>query len=340
MKILFIGDPHLRINDFEQSVKFLRWVEEVVRDLGPQVDLVCNLGDTFHNHAVLRSEILKEFRDHVINITSMKEYWYVLGNHDQYKPKDAKYHALQPFLNIPKFTVFDETVHFDNDNSPYKGITVVPYVQKFDDFPTKTQSICITHNTFVGADYGFKREDCGINADKVVTDVIISGHIHKRQTFGKVIYPGTPYAHNANDVDQTKGLLLFDTASFEQKFIESPFPKWRSIEFEIDQVNNIASLHTMLEKELNNTDKWILKVTGPKAELSAYFKSKKYFKLTADKNVIVKANPTDSEKQNRVQIKSSGANDIISEYVNKVYSGGADKSLIIRKAQEIIKNIQ
>ena len=68
MKILFIGDPHLRMNNFEQSVSFLRWVEEQVQVLKP--DVICNLGDTFHNHAVLRSELLKEFRDHVVTCTN------------------------------------------------------------------------------------------------------------------------------------------------------------------------------------------------------------------------------------------------------------------------------
>lgn len=333
MKILFIGDPHLRINHFEQSVAFLRWVEQVADEYSPNV--VCNLGDTFHNHAVLRSELMEEFRRHVSTITANRPYWYVLGNHDQYKPKDNKYHALQPFAGMNNLVIFDEIRNLNSHD-----ITVVPYVQKFEDFPRSTNRVCITHNTFIGADYGFKREDCGINADKINADIIISGHIHKRQSFGNVIYPGTPYAHSANDVDQTKGLLLFDTATYEQKFIESPFPKWRSIEFEIDQLNNVAHLHTMLDTELDSVNKWILKVAGPKAELSAYFKSKKYFDLIKGKNVVVKTNPTDSDKQNRVQIKSSTVNDIISEYVDKVYNGGADKSLIIQKAQEIIKNIQ
>ena len=303
-------------------------------------DIVCNLGDTFHNHAVLRSELLTEFKRHVVAVSSTTPYWYVLGNHDQYKPKDNKYHALQAFEEIQNFTVFDKVVHFDNKNSPYNGISVVPYVQEFDHFPETTQAICITHNTFIGADYGFKREDCGVNADRISADVIISGHIHKRQSFGKVIYPGTPYAHNATDVDQTKGLLLFDTKTFEQQFIESPFPKWRSLEFEIEQSSPITALHAMLVSELDSDNKWILKVTGPRAELSAYFRSKKYFELTKDKNVVVKANPIDAEKQNRVQIKSSSVDNIISEYVQKVYNGGIDKSLIIHKAQEIIKDIQ
>lgn len=333
-KILFIGDPHLRMNNFEQSISFLRWVEKVTKEHNP--DIVCNLGDTFHDHAVLRSELLKEFSDHVHNITngSSVKYWYVLGNHDQYKPKDNKYHALQLFEHNPNIRIFDKTETVTLDSGP---VTVVPYVQKFEDFPTQTSSICITHNTFIGADYGFKREDCGIDAGKISADIIISGHIHKRQSFGKVCYPGTPYAHGASDVDQTKGLLLFDTSNFEQTFIESPFPKWRSIEFEVSHDNPLVNLQSLLELELNDTDKWIIKASGPKVELAAFFKSKPYLELTKGKKVVSKAIPTDKAKQ-KVQIKATSIENIMGEYIDKVYDGGLDKQLILQKTLDIIEN--
>lgn len=329
-KILFIGDPHLRMSNFDQSVKFLRWVEEQVDIHRP--DIVCNLGDTFHDHAVLRSELLKEFEDHVYNCAdSCNEYWYVLGNHDQYKPKDNKYHALQTF-NIPKLRVFDEI-----ENIPEMNITVIPYVQRFEDFPYNTLPIVLTHNTFIGADYGFKREDAGVNADKVSADIIISGHIHKRQSFGKVVYPGTPFAHSISDVDQTKGLLLFDTVSYTQSFIESPFPRWRQIEFEVTQDNPLSNLHQLLKIELNDVDKWIIKVTGPKVELAAYFKSKEYMTIIKGKNVVSKAIPTDNNKQ-KVQIKATSIESIMSEYVDKVYDGSLDKQLILQKTLDIIND--
>lgn len=329
-KILFIGDPHLRINDFEQSIALLRWIESVAREHKP--DVVCNLGDTFHNHAVLRSELMKEFRDHIYNINYTSTYWYVLGNHDQYKPKDNKYHALQSFDQHEGFVIFDRP------RTDILDITIVPYVQKFEDFPLDTNRICITHNTFIGADYGFRREDCGIDADKVSADIIISGHIHKRQTFGKVIYPGTPVAHNASEVDEVKGLLLFDTATLEQQFIPSPFPTWKSKEFTIGQSFSLDDLNKEVSS-LDSLNKWLIKITGPKAELSHYLKSKKHTSSLEGKNIVIKLNLIDSEKQNRVKIQASSPSNIVSEYVDKVYNGSIDKQLIIRRANEIINSL-
>ena len=332
-KILFIGDPHLRINDFEQSIALLRWIESVAIEYKP--DIVCNLGDTFHNHAVLRSEIMKEFNDHIDTIAGSCQYWYVLGNHDQYKPKDSKYHALQSFSNRNgRFIVFDQPrVDLNSMN-----ITIVPYVQNFADFPLNTNKICITHNTFIGADYGFRREDCGIDADKVSADIIISGHIHKRQIFGKVVYPGTPVAHNATDVDEVKGLLLFDINTLEQQFIPSPFPAWKSVSFKIDETFNLEDLYLGVES-LDTVNRWLLKITGPRAELTQYLKSKKHLKSIEGKNTVIKLDLIDAEKQNRIKIQASSPSLIVSEYVDKIYSGSLDKQLIIRKAQEIINNL-
>ncbi|NJO52546.1 MAG: hypothetical protein HC840_27650, partial [Leptolyngbyaceae cyanobacterium RM2_2_4] len=120
MKVLFIGDPHLRINKFQMAKDFFDWIHRVIEEHQP--NLVVNLGDTFHDHAVLRSELLEEFRIHVKKVTEKygKTYIYVLGNHDQYKPKDAKYHALQNFKNISDFLVIEETINlFDMTFVPF-----------------------------------------------------------------------------------------------------------------------------------------------------------------------------------------------------------------------------
>jgi DNA repair exonuclease SbcCD nuclease subunit len=328
-KILFIGDPHLRTNNFQQSVQLLHWIEEVANTYNP--DIVCNLGDSFHDHATLRSELLKEFYDHATRIAAKMPYWYVLGNHDMHTPRSSKYHALQTF-NINNFTVFDKVSEIDN-------ITVVPYLVDHKDFPTTTKSICITHNTFIGSDYGFKIENTGVDADSISADIIISGHIHKRQSFGKVIYPGTPIAHNANDVDQSKGLMLFDTTTHEQQFIESPFPNWKSLEFAVNSSFTTQDLHTTLTSLLNSKDKWVLKISGYKVELTAYFESKQYLQLISDKSVTIKSTFLDTNKNNKIQIKSLSDFSIISEYIDKVYSGTIDKNTLLDKVQQILKNI-
>src|ERR1700677_1511601 len=98
--ILFIGDPHLKITRFDLACSFLTWVTQVAIKLQP--DWVVNLGDTFDTHAVVRSELQVEFKNHVNTIMDhgVSKYFYVLGNHDFYKPTSSKYNALQVMENL------------------------------------------------------------------------------------------------------------------------------------------------------------------------------------------------------------------------------------------------
>jgi DNA repair exonuclease SbcCD nuclease subunit len=330
MKILLIGDPHLKISKFDLSCRFLAWIGETVKSVSP--DMVVNLGDTFDTHAILRSEVLGEFYKHVKQIVEICPYYYVIGNHDMFKPNDSKYHALQSF-EVNGFTIVSNRLDVGD-------ITFVPYIHDIKEFPVNTNKICVAHQTFVGADYGFYRPDIGVDADVVSADIIISGHIHKRQMFGKVIYPGTPFAQNADDVDQDKGVMLFDTDTYKYSFIDSPFPKWRSLEYEVSSDLSFDKIHEDIIRETNIVDNWIISITAPRAELSAYANSKQVSNLRQKVQIRFKFHYNDKQKVDRVKIKSSKVSDVVSEYIDKVYQGSIDKSIIKSKALEILTKVK
>lgn len=330
MKLLFIGDPHLSINKFDLSCRFLEWISEVVQNNKP--DYVVNLGDTFHNHAILRSEILSEFQKHINDVARQCPYIYVLGNHDLFKPNDSKYHALQT-IHHNNLTIVDRRIDM-------LGMTFIPYMPDYTQFPYDTDKIVVAHQTFTGADYGFYRPDLGVDADKLDAEIVISGHIHKRQTFGKVIYPGTPFAQNADDVDQSKGLMLFDTDTYKYSFIESPFPKWKSMIFEVSQDLSMDDVHETIVEGINRTDNWLIDITAPRAELVAYIASKQVVLLTQNANIRFKSTYSEKNKQTKIQIKSSSIDDIVYEYVDKIYQGSIDKTSIKTKALEILTKVR
>lgn len=330
-KILFIGDPHLKITKFDISCKFLNWIGEVVKTTRP--DYVINLGDSFDTHSVIRSEILGEFKKHIEQITNLAPYIYILGNHDMYRPNDSKYHALQTLKEMDRFTVVDEPMDL-------LGITMVPYIHDFKQFPKDTQKIVVAHQTFTGADYGFYRPDLGVDADLVAADIIISGHIHKRQMFGKVIYPGTPFAQNADDVNQSKGVMLFDTDTYKYSFIESPFPKWKSMKFDITQDLTIHEMHESLEEGLTENDNWIVTVEGPKAELAGYMNSSLYLALQQKYSLRFIPKYNDKDKHIKIKIKSSSTDEVICDYVDKVYQGTMNKSELKTKALKVLTKVR
>ena len=325
MTLLLIGDPHLKITRFDLAVQFLNWVTELAVKLKP--DMVVNLGDTFDTHAVVRSELMTEFKNHAETITAEGiDYWYVLGNHDFYKPTSSKYHALQTMNGFDNhFLVVDQRLDFQN-------ITFLPHYPDHKQFPKDTREICIAHQTFIGADYGYNRPDVGVDPATIAAEIIISGHIHMRQGFGKVIYPGTPYAQSSDDIDQFKGVMLFDTKTYQQKFIQCPLPMWRGVKFDLRDGE-------APDLSFNNKDHWVVECTGPKAEVIAFRDSDEF--KQAKKGCDVKFIPKFTDKEKRlVQIEAVSMDKIMTEWTEKIYQGNIDKQLIASKAIEILAKVR
>jgi DNA repair exonuclease SbcCD nuclease subunit len=335
-KVLFIGDPHLKITRFDLAKQFLSWINSVVENEKP--DLVVNLGDTFDTHAVVRSEVMTEFMLHVEQVKKTCPYVYLLGNHDQYKPNDSTYHALSHLKGkIKDFYVVDEIVDlFD--------MTFVPYMHNKDNFPKKTLPICVAHQTFKGADFGDITTKDGVDADSIEEcQLIISGHIHKRQRINsgsgaELYYIGSPFSQSASDINQIKGVAIIETSTLKEKFIQSPLPMWKGLRYEISAAMSADDVHEDLMINLNDVDHWVVELTGPKAEILGYLGSKKGKSITTGRDVKIKTVFTDKEKR-QVRIEATSLNSIVSQYIDKVYSGSIDKNTLKEKAIELFNSL-
>ena len=327
-----MGDPHLKITKFDLAIRFLKEVEEVEKRENP--DLTVFLGDLFDSHAVVRSEIMGEFRSYLLRHKRPRVY--VLGNHDQFTPRDSKYHALQTFSNLyDGFHVVDKT-------QDLYGMTFVPYIHLFSEFPKETLPICIAHQTFIGADYGYTNADAGVDAEAVSADVIVGGHVHKRQSFGKVIYPGSAFAQGINDIDQDKGLMMFDTDTYQYRFIETSLPQWYGMKLELGPDYGIEDFHNDLFHYVSEGDNWVVDITGPRVEINAYLASKDFTWLKKDckinSNLRIRPIYTDTQHK-QVKIRSVAPETIITDYVEQVYGGVLDKSDVAAKALELFKEV-
>lgn len=336
MRVLFVGDPHLKITRFDLAKQFLDWINLTIEQHRP--DLVVNLGDTFDTHAVVRSEILTEFLQHVERVQKVCPYVYLLGNHDMYRPNDNKYHALKHLKGkIKAFDVVDEPKNI-------QGMTFVPYVHKPEDFPKQTLPICVAHQTFKGADFGDITTKDGVDASSIDgAQLIISGHIHKRQRMAsslnggpEVLYCGSPFSQSAADINQTKGVSIIDTNTYSEEFIVCPLPMWRGVKYELTPNFSTQDMHEDLMETLNDIDHWVVEITGPKAEIIGYLSSKKGKSLTVGRDLKIKTIFTDKEKR-QVRIEATSLSSIVSDYIDKVYSGSIDKNILKEKAHNFNK---
>jgi DNA repair exonuclease SbcCD nuclease subunit len=335
-RVLFIGDPHLKINRFDLALNFLSWLDKTIEEQKP--DLVVNLGDTFDTHAVLRSEVLNEFMKHVYRVLDQGiPYVYLLGNHDMYKPNNAKYHALLSFKNkIENFYVVDEVCNLF-------GMTFVPYQHNIANFPLDSLPVVVAHQTFIGADYGPIRDTIGVDPGRLTScEIVISGHIHTRQrlvgesTRCDILYVGSPFSQSASDVDQVKGITVFDLATYAETFIQCPLPAWRRLSAVVSQHTTIEMIHGMvLELIKDSKDHWVFELEGPQAEMTGYLGSKDYLDAIVGVDVKVKTKFTDKEKK-KVAIEAKSMEHILSEYIVKVYSGSIDKDELMKRAKLVL----
>jgi DNA repair exonuclease SbcCD nuclease subunit len=240
LKILRVGDPHVKINNLAESEKLMMFVAKQAQI--HKVDRIELLGDLFHTHAVVRVEIMdfwnKWLRTLSANITTIV----LVGNHDQVGDHSSRQHALMLFKNInDKLFIVDSA--FDCDNVGY-----LPYMHDEEEFVREANLLIdrgakyiVCHATFQGSKYenGFYAPE-GFNLDRINAPLVISGHIHARQRFGKVIYPGTAKWDTLSDANEPKGLWLVTHSDDTGEILEETF---------IDTSNVVSPIFSLEWKE-------------------------------------------------------------------------------------------
>ncbi len=213
MKILRVGDPHIRPQNLMEAERLMGYVKQVV--INAKVDRLEILGDLFHTHAIVRLEVLEFWNRWLQELSDIVETIVLVGNHDMPGNYGIEKHALTVFKRIQngRLKIIDKPTVFGQ-------LVYCPYIHSEDEFLTAVHSIdgtesktLICHAEFSGSQYdnGFYSPH-GFNPDKVRYQAIISGHIHKEQIIagGRVDYPGTPKWDTASDANEHKGIWLYE----------------------------------------------------------------------------------------------------------------------------------
>lgn len=227
MRILRVGDPHIRPSNIDEANRLMGFVNMCIQGskTGIPIERLEILGDLFHTHAVIRLEVLEfwnmwlqVFRDAVETVV-------LVGNHDMTGDKNSRMHALTVFkrLQNERLRIIDAPTNI--------GIFgYLPYIHGSETFYKSAQwladqesKVLVCHQTFSGSQYenGFYAPE-GIDPDLVPFDTIISGHIHREQIIanGKVDYPGTPKWDSVSDANEKKGIWLYQHDDVTGKVIE------------------------------------------------------------------------------------------------------------------------
>lgn len=323
MKILRIGDPHVRPNNLVESDNLMNFVFHTVKSA--KVDRVEILGDLFHTHAVVRLEVLSFWDYWLQKLSDIVETVVLVGNHDMPGTHGSENHALAVFKRIK-----NENLRIIDTGTVIGPFLYMPYVHDGASFLSivrgfsgKEARVLVCHQTFAGGQYdnGFYAPD-GINPDEVPFDKIISGHIHKEQIIanGKVDYPGTPKWDTASDANEHKGIWLYEHDNVTGSVIHRDCISTAHV---VTPIVSFIWLEGMDAPEIPEGAKASVELVG-----SSDWISKK--KATLKGKVSVSSKFTDQKRKSERKVGNSLENFLMSGYDTKM-----DRSKLMHFAKEI-----
>jgi DNA repair exonuclease SbcCD nuclease subunit len=230
LKILRLGDPHVKPSNVDESDRIMEMVLYLAKKY--KVDRIEILGDLFHTHAVLRIEVLEFWTKWLSTFSHEFPTIAIVGNHDQPGDHNLESHSLSVFktLNIENLVIVDKPTQI--------GIYgYLPYQHGHERFAKSVRKLAdsgakvlVCHQTLGGVQYenGFYAPDTiDPAAIGFSFNVVISGHIHKRQIIKAgnidIVYPGTARWDTISDANEQKGITIYEHDDETGKILSSEF---------------------------------------------------------------------------------------------------------------------
>lgn len=210
-RVLVVGDMHAVPDELEDCSKLAQFIIETAEK--EEIKEVWFTGDQHHTHAVVRLEVMhwwkvcfKALKQRGLKVVCL------VGNHDQASP-GSSVHAMMAYDGI--LVVDTPAVRH--------GVLMLPYMHTQDEFvaacrkhgpsldehddPVEGLPTVFCHQTFDGSTYenGFLASD-GFDPNLIPQELIVSGHIHSGQEFGKVWYVGAPRWRTLTDANTERAI--------------------------------------------------------------------------------------------------------------------------------------
>jgi DNA repair exonuclease SbcCD nuclease subunit len=233
MKIVICGDPHIQNSNLDESQRLLDFIISTAKER--DISNVLFSGDLFHQHSVIRGQVLNFWHDNFEKLSKLSFQTYVTyGNHDYFNQKVPSMGGSLDKFNYPGVYIIKEP-------STVGGITLMPYYHDREKFIIDSNILCnqklgptktlICHQNFTQSLFGDMIDPILIDHKN-----IIAGHIHSHHlSSGKVFYAGTPKWDSATDAGEEKGIWIFDFAD-DGDIISKEFISTRSIVTPIDKL--------------------------------------------------------------------------------------------------------
>ncbi len=206
----------------EDCVNYLTWFCNIVRK-DPSIDHIIFLGDWFENRSALNISTLhysyigaKMLNDLDIPV------FFVIGNHDLYHKHTREIYSTVHFNEFDNFRIIIEpTVITEIETTPLICPYLFPheYGELFQYNKLATWWGHFEFQGFVITGYNVKMPTGPNPKDFTGPKYIFSGHFHKRQRSGNIVYIGNTFPTNFGDASDTdRGMMVYDHLSQQLDF--------------------------------------------------------------------------------------------------------------------------
>lgn len=347
---LFYSDLHIRPERIEDCEIVLTAIGKMAQSLekqwGKKVTIV-NGGDTFNTRGMIKTSCFDTLYKHYESWARMGFAQVILvGNHDQ-EDKEGLIHPMRVFEQFEGWAVVDKpTVLCDVAYFPYMNkSSIQSEIKKAIKLGAKD---AVVHWGIQGAMMNEGHADSEGVPSAWLSGFrnVFSGHYHYRNQFDNIQYIGSPMQQNFSEINQPKGVLVYDNEKGNISFSEIKGTS-RHYDIEVYQEDGKESAKGIKksvtkesikggsEEEINEKDFIRIKVKGD-SEFCASIKKDDYSKRYGVSSVKVERDVKD-KFVSRLRISSS---DIIStESIMQKYVDFVDTSIDKTKLMKIGKSL-
>jgi DNA repair exonuclease SbcCD nuclease subunit len=205
------------------------------------------LGDWHHNRASINVSTLNYTTSNLQRLNdSFDEVIMITGNHDLYYREKREIHSVPMVDKYPNIRMINDGMLVEDD------CAFVPWL--VEDEHKKLKELNVKYifghfelpHFFMNAMVQMPDHGHGLKPDDLrKAEKVFSGHFHKRQTRGNIIYPGNCFPHNYADAwDDDRGITFLKWGQ-EPEFVNWPdAPKYRTL--------NLSKLIDNPEEVLSN----------------------------------------------------------------------------------------
>jgi DNA repair exonuclease SbcCD nuclease subunit len=218
----------------QDCLDFIDWFCENVKN-DPTIDYVAFLGDWHESRPSIGATTLMYSYMGAKKLNSLGlPVFFVVGNHDLANRNDRDIFSTIHFNEFNNFRVIDKPVVVDDMKG---GMLFAPFLFH-EEYPGlseyKKVPLWAGHFEFKGfaiTGSGMKMEAAPDPKDFTGPKYIFSGHFHKRQEAGNVIYMGNTFPMDYGDMDDNdRGMMVYDHGKNKPTFINwKECPKYTRI---------------------------------------------------------------------------------------------------------------